>query len=301
MNKIAILSGATALLTALSVPAFAQTELAAGADATGVSEVDTQIQDIQDDVSDSFARSQDSDRFGPPERRQGLSGSMSLTYTGRTGNIENQDFALAGRVQYNQGQFMQSVGLAIEYGEDDDGNTDTEQTAAIYDANYYFNDKFYAFALGRFTVDGLVDGYDNADDTVLDPDEYDDLRLDGFLGFGPGYRIINTDTTAWRVQAGIGVRYTQTGMQYMNNESETDLGYTASSRFYHRFNDMFFITDNTDYLASDGAGDVLSNELGLNFQMSDALATRISLLTEYQTDRAIPTDNTLGIAVVYGF
>lgn len=301
MNKIAILSGATAILAALSVPAFAQTELAAGSNVAGVSEVDDQISDIEDDVEDSFARSEDVDRFGPSDRRQGLFGTMSLSYTGRTGNIENQDFALAGRVQYNQGVFSQSIGLSIEYGEDDDGDADTQETNAIYDAQYYFNDRLYGFALGRFSVDGLVDGYDNSDDTVRDFDEDDDLRLDGFLGFGPGYRVVSTDVTTWRVQGGIGVRYTQTGEQYIDDESDTDLGYILSSRFYHRFNDMIFLTNDTDYLASDAAGDVLDNVLALNFKMTDSLATRLSLDTEYQTDRAIATDNTLGISVVYGF
>ncbi|RNF32992.1 DUF481 domain-containing protein [Paracoccus methylarcula] len=301
MKKITLLSGATAILTALSVPAFAQTEISTGANVAGVAEVDDNITDIEDAVQDSFDRSADADRFGPSDRRQGLFGNMSLSYTGRTGNVENQDFALAGRIQHNQAPFAQSIGLSIEFGEDDNGNKDKEEVAAIYDAQYYFNDRFYAFALGRFNIDGLVDGYDNADENVRDLEEDDDLRRDGFLGFGPGYRIINTDTTTWRVQAGVGVRYTQTGLQHINDESETEVGYIASSRVYHRFNEMVFVTNDTDYLTSDEGGDVLTNEFGVNFKMSDQLATRLSYTTEYQSDREIRTDNTLGVAVVYGF
>lgn len=314
MNKITLLSGATAILTALSVPAFAQTEIATGAGATGVAKVNDGITDIEDAVEDSFERSADPDRFGPSDRRQGLFGNMSLSYTGRTGNTENQDFALAGRLQHNQAPFAQSIGLALEFGEDDNGNKDKEEVSAIYDAQYYFNDRFYAFALGRINIDGLVDGYDNADDSkrtlTVDSDndgindaheEDDDLRRDGFLGFGPGYRVINTDTTTWRVQAGVGVRYTQTGLQHINDESETEVGYIASSRVYHRFNETVFVTNDTDYLTSDKGGDVLTNEFGVNFKMSDQLATRMSYTTEYQSDRETRTDNTLGIAVVYGF
>ena len=37
----------------------------------------------------------------------------------------------------------------------------------------------------------------------------DDFRTDAFLGFGPGYRILNSEQTTWRVQAGVGVRYTE--------------------------------------------------------------------------------------------
>lgn len=299
MKNVTLLAGTTALLTALALPAFAQTEIATGADATGISSIDDRISDIEDDVTDNFDRSADGDRFGPADRRQGLFGSMSLQYSGSTGNSEAQDLAVAGRVSYNQAPFAQSVGLAIEFGENDNGDKDEESVRGIYDAQYFFNDRFYAFALGRFEVDGLVDGVaDYAGDDVAE--ELTDLRRDGFLGFGPGYRIINTESTAWRVQAGIGVRYTQTGQQYLEDTSDTETGYIVSSRLYHRINDMFFITNDTDYLTSD-ANDVATNELGLNFRMSEQLATRVSYLTEYQSDREIRTDNTLGVAIVYGF
>lgn len=299
MKKLVLLTGATAIVAALSVPAFAQTELAAGANATGVGAVDDTITDIEDAVIDDFDRSRDADRFGPADRRQGLFGSMALSYSGSTGNSEAQDLGIAGRVSYNQGPFAQSVGLAIEFGENDSGDKDKEEVSAIYDAQYYFNDRFYAFALGRFSVDGLVDGVaDYAGDDVAE--ELTDLRRDGFLGFGPGYRIINTENTAWRVQAGIGVRYTQTGQQYLDDELDTDTGYIVSSRLYHRFNDMVFITNDTDYLTSD-ANDVATNQFGVNFRMSEQLATKVSYTTEYQSDRDIRTDNTMGVSLVYGF
>lgn len=312
MKKVTLLTSTAAILAALSVPAFAQTEISAGANAAGVSEIDDRITDIEDDVTDAFDRSNDSDRFGPADRRQGLFGTMSLSYNGSTGNDETQDLAIGGRINYNQGVFAQSVGLSIEYGEDDAGNKDEESVNAIYDAQYYFNDDFYAFALGRISQDGLVDGAENypgQPEEDID-DEFDDLRTDAFLGFGPGYRVLNTEATTWRIQAGIGVRYTQTGAQYagfdiddnpVGDSSDTDLGYIASSRFYHRFNENVFITNDTDWLGSGDSADVLTNEFGVNFRVSDSLATRVSYLTEYQEDRAIRTDNTLGLAVVYGF
>lgn len=300
MKNVALLAGASAIVAALSVPAFAQTEIAAGANATGVGAVDDQITDIEDAVTDDFERSQDTERFGPQDRRQGLFGSMALTYSGSSGNSDAQDLGVAGRVSYNQGPFAQSVGLAIEFSENDDGNKDKEEVSGIYDAQYYFNDRFYAFALGRFTIDSLVDGeadYPGDEDVA---EELTDLRRDGFLGFGPGYRVINTESTAWRVQAGVGVRYTQTGQQYVDDESETEVGYIVSSRFYHRFNENIFITNDTDYLTSD-ANDVATNQFGVNFQMSEQLATKVSYDTEYQSDRDIRSDNTLGVSLVYGF
>ncbi|MEZ5724827.1 MAG: DUF481 domain-containing protein [Paracoccaceae bacterium] len=308
MKAVALIAGATAIATTLSFPAFAQTEITTGANISGVSDVNDRLDDVQDAVEDDFARSNDADRFGPNDRRQGLFGGVSLTYAGSTGNDEGQDFALAARMAYNQGQFAQSVGLGIEYGEDDDGDKDKEEVYAIYDAQYYFNDRFYAFALGRINNDGMVqDDLDDYADGTLSADDIDDLpgrkKRDAFLGFGPGYRVINTPDTTWRVQAGIGVRYTK--MVDMDEpdylKSETETGYILSSRVYHRINENLFITNDTDYLTSDSAGDEITNELGMNVKMSDTLATRVSLSTDYQENREIRTDNTLGVSLVYGF
>lgn len=288
MKYTAVL-GATALALSLSaLPTFAQTEIATGADATGVSTINTRITDIQDNVADDFARSQDADRFGPADRREGLSGGISATYVGRTGNIENQDFSLAGRMSHTAGPLSQNVGLALSFGENDLGEKDEEEVFVVYDAQYYFNDRFYAFALGRLKQDALA--YKKTDA----------LYRDGFLGFGPGYRVINTPDTAWRVQAGVGVSYTKEPTQF-GGKSTTETGYIASSRFYHRFNDNVFVTNDTDVLYSDEAGKRVNNEFGVNFKMSDAFATRVSYITDYQEARKIRTDNKLGVSLVYGF
>ncbi|MFC3169524.1 MULTISPECIES: DUF481 domain-containing protein [Paracoccus] len=321
MKKVTLLTGTAALMAALSAPAFAQTEIATGADATGISEINDRLIDVEDAVQDDFDRDNDDARFGNPDRREGLFGSVALTYAGSTGNDESQDFSLAGRVSSNQGPWQQSVGMLIEFGDDDQGNKDKEEVSTIYDGAYYFNDRFYAFVLGRFSVDGLANGdpdYDGQPIEEID-EKLSDFARDGFIGVGPGYRVINTDTTAWRVQAGIGYRYTQTGAQksgfdYVDEDddgvlervavdesSDSGIGYIVSSRLYHRFNDMVFITNDTDYLSSEDSADVITNQFGVNFRMSDQLATRISYTTEYQEDRQIRTDNTLGVSVVYGF
>ena len=48
----------------------------------------------------------------------------------------------------------------------------------------------------------------------------------------------------------------------------------------------------------------MTNELGLNVSMTETLALRTSILTEYRSNPQpgfVSTDNTLGVSVVYTF
>ena len=273
--------GAGVLAIAAAQVAFAPAAVAQVA-ITGVEALDDRIDDINDDVAEDMARAEDAARFGNPEFRPGLSGSASLGYSGKTGNNESQDITAGVRLRYAQGQFVQTLGAALDFSEVDNSAT-KEDVFAVYDANYYFDDNFYGFILGRLKTDGLAD-------TV------DETRRDAFVGFGPGYRIVSTPDMTWRVQAGVGVSYLQDGAR----NSETETGYLAASRFFYKINDNFFVTNDTDVLKSKSALRA-NNDLGLNVKMTDSFSTRVSYLTEYDESRAIRTDNKLGVSLVFGF
>ena len=275
------LLGVSSLALALTVPTLAAPAFAQG-ELLGTKALNDRVDDIAEDVSDDMARSEDVARFGNPEFRPGLSGSASLGYSGKTGNNESQEFSAGARMRYASGPWVQNVAIALDFAEDNDQKT-KEDVLGIYDASYYFNDRLYGFALGRVETDGLAS---TAQDT----------KTDAFLGFGPGYRVVNTDDMAWRVQGGIGVSYLKDG----TDNSTTETGYIASSRFFYKFNDNVFATNDTDVLYSDTALRV-NNDLGVNFKMTDAFATRVSYLTEYNEARAICTDNKLGVSLVMGF
>lgn len=273
--------GAGVLAIAAAQVAFAPAAMAQVA-ITGVESVDDRIDDINENVADDMARAQDAARFGNPEFRPGLTGSASLGYSGKTGNNESQDVSAGVRLRYAQGNFVQSLGAALDFSESNNEAT-KEDILAVYDANYYFDQNFYGFALARLQTDGLAS-------TV------DDTRRDGFLGFGPGYRIVNTPDLSWRVQAGVGISYLQDGAR----NSTTETGYLAASRFFYKINDNVFVTNDTDVLSSKTALRA-NNDLGLNVKMTDTLSTRVSYLTEYDESRAIRTDNKLGVSLVFGF
>jgi putative salt-induced outer membrane protein len=264
----------------VSSAAFAEGEL------VGTKALNDRIDDIETAVEDDFERSQDVARFANPEFKQGLSGSASLSYVGKSGNTDEQDFALGLRLRHAKDAFVQTLGMAIDFSETDGAST-KKDVFGIYDANYYFNDRFYGFALARFKKDGL------AEDAAVPAEAY---AKDAYLGFGPGYRIVNTPDMTWRVQAGVGVSYLQDG----NGDSVTETGYLAASRFFYKINDNVFVSNDTDVLKSDTALRI-DNDLGMSVKMTDTLSTRVSYLSEYNDSRAIRTDNKVGLALVLGF
>jgi putative salt-induced outer membrane protein len=248
----------------------------------GTTALNDTIDDIDRDVAKDMARSSDASRFGNPEFRPGLSGSASLSYSGKTGNSESQDLTVGTRLRYASGPMVQTLGIAIDFQEASNVST-KEDIFAVYDANYYINDKFYVFALARIETDGLATAAT-------------DLKKDAFLGFGPGYRVVNNEDMTWRVQAGIGKSY----MKYGNDTSASEAAGIISSRFFYSINENLFVTNDTDILKSKAALRI-NNEIGLNVKMTDAFSTRVSYLTEYNDSRAIQSDNKLAVSLVYGF
>ncbi len=276
MKRAYLLIPASALALTLALPAFAQDTV------TGIRSLNDRLEDIEDDVADDLDRANDEARFGFPEYQPGFSGSASLGYSAQTGNTDTQDFSLGVRMRYAQDQWVQTLGVAADFSETD-GTKDEENIFAVYDGNYYFNERFYMFAIARAQRDGLAD-------------TAGEISRDGFIGVGPGYRVINEANMAWRLQAGIGVSYLRDGL----GNSETETGYIASSRFFYQISDSLFLTNDTDVLDSDTALRA-NNDLGVNFKVSETLSTRISYLTDYNDGRDIKTDNRLGVSLVVGF
>jgi putative salt-induced outer membrane protein len=249
---------------------------------TGIDSVDDRIDDIDREARLDLDRGNDAFRYGSPEYRDGLSGSASLGYSGKTGVTDSSEFSLGARLRLANGPMIQTLGVVLDFAESGSVKT-KEDLFAIYDANYYFDDNFYGFALGRVKTDGLAETAGA-------------VKTDAFVGVGPGYRVINTPDLSWRLQAGIGVSYLKDG----TGTSDTETGYIASSRLFWRLSETLFATNDTDVLKSDSALRV-NNDLGFNVKMSDMFATRVSYLTEYNDSRAVRTENKLGVSLVYSF
>lgn len=275
MTNVMNLATASALaLTIGSGAAFAQANL------VGTQALTDRIDAVEDAVKDDFERAEDAARFGNPQFAPGLTSQIALTYAGKSGNTDTQDLAIAGRVRYNVGQWTHTLGFGLDFGEANKVKN-KQNVFAVYDANYYVNDQFYVFGLARVEVDQFP------------------KTTDAFAGFGPGVRIINNETTAWRVQAGPGVRYQKLGNAASTNEAAV----MAASRLYHKFTDTVFLTNDTDILRSK-AGTLATNDFGVSFKMTEGLATRFSYRTQYNNRPAVGqkrSDNTLGISLVMSF
>jgi putative salt-induced outer membrane protein len=267
-----------ALVIALSAPAFAQGVL------VGITALDEEIEDITRETNKDLNRQNDAQRFGPLGVPQGWRGSIAVSANAVTGNSDTGDFALGGRLTYGVNKWTHSVGVASTYSRTGAVSTE-EKFFATYEANRHFTEKFYVFGLGSYQFDGLAGPLD--------------LEHEAFLGFGPGIRIVNTEQVAWRVQAGPGVRWTKTAGGVKNSE----VAAIISSRFFYKLTDTLSITNDTDILG-DKVTTSATNDLGLNFKISNNMSTRFSYRTDYDSVPGLlgkKYDNTLGLSLVVGF
>jgi putative salt-induced outer membrane protein len=277
MTTILKASGLSALAFAMATT----TALAQGA-LTGTTALNERIDEIERNVATDMARSQDAARFGNPDQRMGFSGSASLSYSALHGNTESHEFTLGARLRYAEGRWAHTLGLALDYGRNSTTGDAKQRAFGVFDSAYSFNPTTYGFVTGRLDIDGLATGTN--------------VRTDGFIGAGPGFRIVNTPDTAWRVQAGIGASFIG-----MADGTETlELGYIASSRAFFRITENAFVTNDTDILYSN-AGWRANNDLGLSLKVSNAVTTRVSYLTSFNSANAITTDGKLGVSLVFGF
>lgn len=290
MNKNATLAASSLLAMIVAMPAFAQETV------TGIDALEDQIDDIDRDARLELDEGNDANRFGQREVPQGWRGSAAVTGSANNGNSDSADLTFAGRLSYGQGAVTHLFGFAGEYGESN-GDRDASSAFAIYEGSYALTPELYAFGTGRFEYD-----------------RFDAFARDAFIGGGLGYRIVNTQDFAWRVQAGPGVRYLDRNGNFLDDngvfrtsteadQDSTDFAGIASSRIYYGLTDTVSLTNDTDILSSDTNTTVV-NDLGVNFRMSETFSTRVSYRTDYNSDPAPgfdSTDNRIGLSLVVGF
>lgn len=273
MYTTRIILAATAV-SLLSTTAFGQ--------ALGNSAVDDRMDTLNDSIADDFSR--DVSQFGNEGRKLGYSGSLALQANATSGNTDTSSVGIGANMGYYDGTNGYDVQFSYTRSEND-GVVDDD--SLLYEAQYTRDFSSTVFGFGK--LQGSIDS--------LDTGGFD--TSDNFLGLGMGYRIYNTANVQWTVEAGLGYRVAD-----LDGVSDFDEpAISLSSGYYNQLNDAVAITMDTDIISSD-ADTVVFNELGLNVSMTETLALRTSLATEYHTDPAAgrdDTDNNFGVSVVYNF
>ena len=276
MSKANLLGTAASLAVVFAAaPSFAQTDF------TGISDLEDRIEDIEREADTRFEDAEDVNRFGLTSFGPGLTGSISAAGDVSTGTIDSTDFLLGARVNQSIGAWNQTLGLAFEYGEADDVEFE-KRVFAIYDVNRSLSDQLYVFGLARGEYD-----------------EYDAFQRTAFAGAGPGFRVFNDPDIAWRLQAGPGVRFTESNL----GDENTDWAGIASSFFFYRLTDGIFMDNDTNVIYSD-TSTLISNDLGLTLRLTDVFSTRLGYRVDYETEEIGDFDETeqnITAAVVYTF
>ena len=275
MKKTTLLLAGTALTLSLAGgSAFAQ--------ALGDSAVDTRIETLNDNIADDFER--DDSAFGNEGRTLGYTGSLALQASATSGNTDTSSVGVGANMGYYDG--ANGFDLQFSYQRSENAGT-VDENSLLYEAQYTrdFATSYYGFAKLQGTIDSAgIAGFDTSDN---------------YLGFGVGYRVMATRDVQWDVQAGLGYRVADLGGISDFDEPAISL----SSGYYNQMSETVALTVDTDIIGSE-SDTVIFNDLGVNVNMTETLALRTSLVTEYHTDPAAgrdDTDNKLGVSLVYNF
>jgi putative salt-induced outer membrane protein len=267
--------GAAVVATAFASTATAQNVF------TGTNVAEERNEDLLEAIEDDAER--DLDRFGNEGRAQGFSGSFALRGIANSGNTDSTDVGIGSDLNYVWGPNGIALQLSYTYGEDD--GTKNEESL-FYGLEYTrdFNPRLFGFG----KIQGSVD-------------EFSSFENDTFVSFGAGYRIFNDADRQWSVQAGPGYRFAELSDVTSADISEGAFG--VSSDFAMKLTDTVYLTNDTDIVSS-RSDTVAYNDLAVSVSMTDSLALRSSVLTEYHTDPEPgfkSTDNTFGLSLVYSF
>ncbi len=276
---------AAAVVAGASISGFMGSAAFAQDTIFGTASAETEVEDLQDQIEDDAER--DAFTFGNAGRTVGTYGSVALRANSAQSYTGGDDIIAVG-IGANYGFFDgvngSELNLSYSFGSTN-GTEDKNTLNAGYDYTRDLSEDFYAYGAFNVKFDNLA--------------ELTDTRRDAFLGFGVGYRIINTAETQWAVQAGPGYRYIELG-----DGSETDeAAYSIESSLFQRFSDTLYLSNDTTLIGSD-SDLAITNELALNVSMTDTLSLRTSVVSEWSGadfDSVEATDNTFGVAVVYNF
>lgn len=211
-------------------------------------------------------------------------GSVALGFSTDMGRVDTSGLSVAGTLAFGTGSWAQSLDVEAWNGRErgETGGKAAQSVRMRYEAEQ-------SLGGGGFLFAGA--GYANSDLTPY--------RQDGYVAGGAGLRLIDGPRLAWKVEAGPALRSFETA----TGETGTEAGLLVGSELSWQLGERMVVSNDTELLGS-GAGFVATNDLGLTLSMTDALSTRMSYRSAYNSDPVEGedrSDNRVGVSLVFGF
>ncbi|PRY80518.1 putative salt-induced outer membrane protein [Yoonia maritima] len=247
---------------------------------------DTVAGDLNEDLVEAIEddAERELDRFGNEGRPDGFAGSVALRGIVQSGNTDATNIGIGSDMNYVFGP--NGIELQLNYAFSDDDDSASEESL-FYGLEYTrdLTPQFFGFAKVQGSADSATDAQ---------------YETDTFVSFGAGYRVFNDANRQWSVQAGPGYRFAE-----LNDIGDGDVdegAFGVSSDYAQKLTETVFLTNDTDAIWSE-SDTVVFNDLAMNVAMTNTLALRTSILTEFHTEpgTAEDTDNTLGVSLVYSY
>lgn len=222
----------------------------------------------------------------------GWRGSFSLSGSSNTSDLNaasgsedtrSDDLSIGARLSNVAGLWQHTVSIFGKVSvEEGDSDVEVNEFKVGYDGNRMISGRYYAY--------GAISANSSTAD-ILD--------FDGVASIGVGARIVDTPISNWRVQGGPAYVYTAKDGDVSTNQE----GALLSSRITYQMSPRTSLTNDTDYVWSENF-EKISNDLALNYKLTDTISARLGYLTEYEGDEvnmAETTKNNVNVSAVLSF
>lgn len=203
------------------------------------------------------------------------SGEGELGFTLTTGNTETSNLNARLQLEQTRDAWVNTLGLeALQASENEDSTAEryllTGKTAYDYDARHY------AFGSLRYDVDRFS-GYDYQASLVL----------------GRGLHLIAEERVTLDLEAGLGVRASETE----SGESRTDAALQGGLSYANRFTDTATFSEDVILLAG-GKNNFIESSTGLKVKINSSLALKLSYTIKHNSAVEPGLENTDTITAV---
>lgn len=215
------------------------------------------------------------------EDAMGWRGSAELGAAVSTGNTDSNNINAKGRIQFQNEQWRNRVGLDVVQSSEDKSTTQ-ERYLLQLQADRRLSADAYLFSAFR-----------------NDRDRFSGYDYQRSLSVGYGQRLINTERTSLEVEAGPGVRQNKKP----NESSQSEAVVRGAAQFRHQISDTARLTEELVVISGSDNTEIDSTT-SLRLAITDVLAARFAVNIKYNSqvpEGRSKTDTVTTMNLVYDF